>query len=82
MTFTAPDALDRLRALAMVLDGRPAPCQEVPADLFFEGPTAAAAALCASCPAVLQCRDYADAVDARWGVWGGQERDGSGGWVT
>lgn len=73
---------DELRSLAAALDSRPAPCQQVDPDVFFDGPVARAAAVCARCPAVLPCRHYADAVDARWGIWGGQERDSSGRWVT
>jgi WhiB family redox-sensing transcriptional regulator len=78
----ARDALDCLRSLAAALDSQPAPCQQVDPDLFFDGTAAEAAAVCASCPAVLECRGYADAVDARWGVWGGRERDRSGRWIT
>jgi WhiB family redox-sensing transcriptional regulator len=54
-------------------------CRGMDTNLFF--PTGvgvqgrkqaeAAAAICAECPVIVECRQYRDATDSAWGVWGG-----------
>lgn len=62
-----------------------AACREVDDSLFFHpegerGPRrrardAAAKAICASCPVLLECREHALAVREPYGVWGGLTED-------
>lgn len=50
-------------------------CRQVGGDLFFpepgDGTTSAAKRVCAACPVVSECLEYALAARERWGVWGG-----------
>ena len=51
-----------------------AACLGAGVDLFFPPrgqSTAAAKALCATCPVVAECQDYALETDAEAGIWGG-----------
>lgn len=58
-----------------------AKCREADLGIFFPGPrqsTRPAKAICAECPVVDECREYALGVPALQGVWGGlseNERD-------
>ncbi len=53
-------------------------CRTLGPDLFHPGPgetTAAAKAICATCPVTAACEDYADRYSIRYGVWGGKAPD-------
>ena len=56
-----------------------AACRGLDPDLFYPGrggDTAAAKAICAVCPVVAECLQYAIQAGERLGIWGGQsERD-------
>lgn len=73
------DALPAWRALHDAISdaARPTPCRSEP-DTWADPPTAelaaTAAALCSRCPALEQCRAFADANNERAGVYAGQLR--------
>lgn len=49
-------------------------CAQVDTELFFPdkgGAPSPAKDICAACPVITQCRDYALADPSLWGVWGG-----------
>lgn len=60
-------------------------CRSLPPEMFFHpegerGPRRrnreiAAKAICASCPVLTQCRDYALAIREPYGIWGGLSED-------
>jgi hypothetical protein len=64
-----------LELRAATHDRGPTPCQlgSNPERWFPSAPLdpAEAAALCADCPALSDCLDYALAADERFGIWGG-----------
>lgn len=53
---------------------RNARCRSVDVDVFYDGETlseVAAKAICADCPVIEECRDYAVAANEPHGIWGG-----------
>lgn len=79
LDFAAAGAATRLRR---TLDAAPRPCRTNP-DLFFpigSGPAfaaqvAAAKNVCAGCPVVRECLDWALLVGEEHGIWGGLDAD-------
>ena len=68
---------DRLHTIPLV-EERPwvvlAGCRDIDADVFFGEISATvrqAKRVCAGCPVVDDCLDYALEIDVRFGVWGG-----------
>ncbi len=62
----------------LLVDERPwaayAACRNEDPDVFFpgtEGETAHALRICATCPVIEECLDYALMARERYGVWGG-----------
>lgn len=64
-----------LTALSRALDGREPGCRSTDPEVFFRPDTVAAVAVCAACPATVECLALADALEARFGVWGGVDLD-------
>lgn len=51
-------------------------CAQIDPEIWFpdhrrDGRVAQAIELCQGCPVIRECRDYADEIDADYGVWGG-----------
>ena len=61
-------------ALVDALGDRPPPCWSDP-DGWFTDTRTAARACRDDCHALPECGDYADAVDPRYGVWAGVDRE-------
>lgn len=61
-------------ALASAIGDQPPPCWSE-GDRWFNDPTTAAALCLHDCHALTECSVYADAVDPRYGVWAGQDRE-------
>lgn len=50
---------------------RSAACRDVDSALFFDGPRSMAVRVCQGCPVRRECLEYALAIGADLGVWGG-----------
>jgi Transcription factor WhiB len=77
MTDTTTDAMTALSDALLSLihrDVRP-PCGDDPDTWMSDDKTerADAARLCQSCPLIVTCADYADAIHPTHGVWGGRD---------
>ena len=77
ITATAPAHAELMHAVAIrERAGEPPPCRLVPEPFTSDQGAARprAAELCARCPLVALCRDYAAEAGEVWGVWGGVDR--------
>lgn len=74
--MTDPRQLREFLELAAVLDERPVPCRTSPETWFADdlAERDLAIAACAHCPALTECRAYADAAGERHGIWAGVDR--------
>jgi len=79
VTARRQDTGSLLLAVAAALDGRDRVCASEPGLWFSDdlGEVAEAIDGCHACPAMAACGALADVAHEKYGVWGGQHRDGT-----